>query len=92
MFDYQVTYRMQMGAFFAEVSEFPDVSAYGPTLSDARSNLIASLSYAANRKLRRGEPMPLPEPRPTADAYFVESVVLLPVGDDRVEVRVAPAG
>ena len=52
MFDYQVTYRMQMGAFFAEVSEFPEAAAHGATLSDARNNLIVSLGYAAHRKLR----------------------------------------
>jgi predicted RNase H-like HicB family nuclease len=92
MFGYQVTYRMQMGAFFAEVSEFPEASAHGATLSDARNNLIASLGYAAHHKLRRGEPMPLPAPSPGADVYLVESVVLLPVGDDRVEVRVTAAG
>ena len=43
------------------------------------------------RKLRRGEPMPLPAPRPAGDAYLVENAMLLPLGDDRVEVRVTPA-
>lgn len=89
MFSYQVTYRMQMGAFFAEVPEFPEASAFGPTLSDARNNLLTALRYAAQRLLRRGEPMPLPAGRPAGDAYLVERVVLLPVDGDRVEVRVA---
>jgi predicted RNase H-like HicB family nuclease len=91
MFGYQVTYRMQRGAFFAEVSEFPDASAFGATLSDARNNLVTALNYAAQRKLRRGEPMPLPSPHPAADAYLIESVVLVPISEERVEVRVTPA-
>jgi hypothetical protein len=92
VFGYQVTFRMEMGAFVAETSEFPEATAFGPTLSAARDNFVAALSYAAHRRLRRGEPMPLPAPRPTGNAYLVENVTLLPLGDDRVEVRVTPAG
>ena len=88
MLNYQAAYRMQMGAFFGEVSGFGEVSAIGPTLEAARSNLLSALRYAAERALRRGEALPLPVPGPApADAYLIETLTLVPEGGDRVSVR-----
>ncbi len=88
MFRYKVAYRLQMGAFFAEVLDFPEVTAIGPTLADARANLCEAIRYAAEGRLRRGDLLPLPDPdAPAADAYGVEFVGVVPTGDARVEVR-----
>jgi predicted RNase H-like HicB family nuclease len=77
-----------MGAFFAEVLDFPEVTAFGPTLSDARANLCQALRYAAERRLRRGEVLPLPDPNaPAADAYGVEFLAVVPTGDAQVLVQ-----
>jgi predicted RNase H-like HicB family nuclease len=89
MLTYQVAYRMQTGAFFAEVPDFPEASALGASLSEARQNVVSSLKSAAERKLRRGEMLPIPDPhRAQPDAYLVERVLLLPLDFDRVEARV----
>jgi predicted RNase H-like HicB family nuclease len=78
-----------MGFFFAEVLDFPDTSALGATLPDARANLLSALRYAAERRLKRGELLPIPDPgRAAGDAYLVETLTLLPRGDDTVGVEV----
>jgi predicted RNase H-like HicB family nuclease len=88
MFHYKVAYRMQMGAFFAEVLDFPEVTAFGPTMADARANLCESMRFAAQRLLRRGEVLPLPNPdAPAADAYGVEFIGVVPTGDAQVWVQ-----
>jgi predicted RNase H-like HicB family nuclease len=88
MFQYKVAYRMQMGAFFAEALDFPDVTAFGPTMADARTNLCQAMRYAAEKLLRRGEVLPLPDPdAPAADAYGVEFVGVVPTGDTQVRVQ-----
>jgi predicted RNase H-like HicB family nuclease len=92
MLSYKVTYRLQMGAFVAETPDFPEASAFGASLSDARSNLVLALTSAAERKLRRGDPLPIPDPhRDHSDAYLVERVTLVPITTDRVEARVESA-
>jgi predicted RNase H-like HicB family nuclease len=88
VFHYKVAYRLQMGAFFAEVLDFPEVTAIGPTLADARANLCQVLRYAAQRLLRRGELLPLPNPdAQAADAYGVEFVGVMPTDDEQVWVQ-----
>jgi predicted RNase H-like HicB family nuclease len=88
MFQYKVAYRLQMGAFFAEALDFPDVTGLGPTLADARTNLCQALRYAAEKRLRRGEVLPLPDPdAPAPDAYGVEFVDVMPTGEAQVLVR-----
>jgi predicted RNase H-like HicB family nuclease len=88
MLSYQAAYRMQMGAFFAEILDFPGVSAVGTTLSEARNNLYNALRYEAERLLRRGELLPIPTAcQQPADAYLVETVTLVPTGTDQVMVR-----
>jgi predicted RNase H-like HicB family nuclease len=79
---------MQMGAFFAEALDFPHVTAFGPTMADARANLCLAMRYAAEKLLRRGEVLPLPDPNATAaDAYGVEVVGVVPTGDEQVLVQ-----
>ena len=88
MFHYKIAYRMLMGTFFAEALDFPDVTALGPTMADARANLCLALRYAAEKLLRRGDVLPLPNPDATAaDAYCVEFVGVVPTGDAQVLVR-----
>ena len=88
VFRYKVAFRLQMGAFFAEVLDFPEVTAIGPTLADARANVCQALRYAAERCLRRGEVLPLPNPDlSAADAYGVEFVGVLPTGETEVLVQ-----
>jgi predicted RNase H-like HicB family nuclease len=88
MFTYKVAYRFRMGTFFAEVLDFPEVTAFGPTVCDARSNIVEALRFAAEHRLREGQVMPLPQPdRMASDAYAVELVTVLPYADNRVEVQ-----
>ena len=90
MLNYRVAYRMRMGAFFAEVLDFPEASAFGTTVSEARRNLASALRYAAEKRLRRGELLPLPDPScGAADAYTLESVMVLPCEDNRITVQFA---
>jgi predicted RNase H-like HicB family nuclease len=87
MLTYKVAYRLRMGAFFAEVLDFPEVTAFGPTVADVRSAIVGALRYNAERHLRRGELLPLPQPgRMAPDAYQVESFRVLPYADNRVEI------
>jgi predicted RNase H-like HicB family nuclease len=87
--NYRVAYRLQMGAFFAEVLDFPEATAIGATVTDARHNLVSALRYAAENRLRRGEFLPMPDPTRTApDAYTLEMVTLIPSEGNRVAVQV----
>lgn len=89
MLNYRVAYRLQMGAFFAEVLDFPEASAFGTTVVEARQNLVSALRYAAENRLRRGEFLPLPDPARTApDAYTMETAIVMPSEDNRVAVQV----
>jgi predicted RNase H-like HicB family nuclease len=91
MISYRVAYRLDTGMFFAEVPDFPEASALGASLSDARNNVLLALTSAAERKLRRGDVLPIPDPhRGPSDAYLVESVLLVPLDEERVEARVVP--
>jgi predicted RNase H-like HicB family nuclease len=88
MFHYKVAYRMEMGAFFAQVLDFPEVTAFGPALADARRNLCQALRYAAELRLRRGGILPVPDPdTPAPDAYCVEFVGVMPTDDTLVHVQ-----
>jgi predicted RNase H-like HicB family nuclease len=88
MFAYKVAYRLRMGTFFAEVLDFPDVTAFGPSVAVARAGILSALRYNAERRLSRGEYLPLPEPgRMAPDAYAVELVTVLPYDNNRVEVQ-----
>ena len=88
MFRYKVAFHLRMGAFFAEVLDFPEVTAFGSTLAEARANLCHSLRFAAERCLRRGDVLPLPNPdAPAADAYGVEFLGLVPTGEAQVLVQ-----
>jgi hypothetical protein len=42
MLNYRVAYRLQMGAFFAEVLDFPEATAFGSTVTEARHNLVSA--------------------------------------------------
>jgi len=89
MISYQVVYKLHTGTFFAEVPDFPESSSQGASLSEARQAVVLSLKSAAERKLRRGEVLPIPDPhRARPEAYLVESVMLLPLDGERVEARV----
>ena len=89
MLNYRVVYRLQMGAFFAEVLDFPEASAFGTSVVEARQNLISALRYAAEKRLRRGELLPLPDPaRAAPDAYTMETATVMPCDDNRVAVQV----
>lgn len=88
MLNYKAAYRFQQGVFFAEVLDFPEASAFGQTLGQARDNLISALKFAVERVLRRGELLPLPDPRKTsADAYLLETLTVVPDEGDRIMVR-----
>jgi hypothetical protein len=89
MLRYKAAYRMQFGSFFAEVLDFPEATGFGATLAEARNYLFSSLRYAAERRLKRGEMLPIPVPdHSPGDAYLVETVTLLPTGDNSVTVEV----
>jgi predicted RNase H-like HicB family nuclease len=88
MFSYRAAYRLQLGTFFAEVSGFPEASAIGATLSEARTNLIFALRFPAETRLRRGDLLPLPAAREPGDAYMTETLTLLPQAGDRIDVQV----
>lgn len=84
-----MAYRMNMGSFFAEVLDFPEASAFGTTVNEARQNVVSALRYAAENRLRRGELLPLPDPaRAAPDAYTLEVATVLPSEDNRVSVRI----
>lgn len=88
MLSYQAVYRMQMGAFTACVPDFPDARALGATVADARHNLIVALRYAAERRLRHGELLPIPQTSfGDPEAYLVETLSVWPQGGDRVLVQ-----
>jgi predicted RNase H-like HicB family nuclease len=88
MLNYKVFYRMQMGSFQAEVPDFPEATAFGMTVAEARANVFSALRYAAEKRIRRGELLPMPDPaRTAADAYLVETVVVLPQGAEGVSVQ-----
>jgi predicted RNase H-like HicB family nuclease len=89
MLNYQAVYRLETGTFFVVVQDFPDAVAFASTLSEARARLLATLRFAAERALRAGEMLPLPSRDvPVADAYLVESIRVLPRGDNQVSVEV----
>ena len=92
MLNYKIAYHLRLGAFFAEVLDFPEVTAFGPTVAEARQGVLHALRYAAQRRLRRGELLPVPdEGRTAADAYLIEVVSLLPSPDEGVWAQVVPA-
>ncbi len=92
MLNYKIAYYLRLGVFFAEVLDFPEVTAFGPTVAAARDGVLCALRYAAQRRLRRGELLPVPDDgRTAADAYLVEVVSLLPSPDEGVWVRTVPA-
>ena len=92
MIDYKIAYHLRLGAFFAEVLDFPEVTAFGPTVAVARDGILCALRYAARRLLQRGELLPVPDANRTVpDAYLIEVVSLLPSPDEGVTVRTAPA-
>jgi predicted RNase H-like HicB family nuclease len=88
MLTYRVAYRLQLGCFFAEVFDFPEATAFGTTVAEARANLLSALRYAAEQRLKRGQLLPVPDPRRVAgDAYLLESVTVLPADEARVTVH-----
>jgi hypothetical protein len=92
MLNYKVAYHLRLGAFFAEVLDFPEATAFGPTVAAARDGVLCALRYAAQRRLRRGELLPVPDAsRTVPDAYLVEVVSLLPSPDEGVWVQAVPA-
>jgi predicted RNase H-like HicB family nuclease len=92
MLNYKVAYHLRMGAFFAEVLDFPEATAFGPTVPEVREGVLHALRYAAQRRLRRGELLPMPDAsRSAPDAYLVEVVNLLPSPDEGVWVQLVPA-
>jgi predicted RNase H-like HicB family nuclease len=87
---YIVAYRLEKGSFFAEVLDFPEASAFGPTVAETRGNLLSSLRYAAEDRLKKGDLLPMPDPgRGAVDAYLVERVTVLPGEGQWVRVQVA---
>jgi predicted RNase H-like HicB family nuclease len=92
MLNYKIAYHLRMGSFFAEVLDFPEVTAFGPTVAAAREAVLYALRYAAQRLLRRGELLPVPDAgRAAPDAYLVEVVSLLPSPDEGVWVQTVSA-
>ena len=90
MLTYTVAYRLEMGSFFAEVLDFPEAVAIGPTVAETRGNLLSALRYAAEGRLQKGELLPMPDPgRGAVDAYLVERVTVLPGEGQWVRVQVA---
>jgi hypothetical protein len=90
--NYKIAYHLRLGAFFAEVLDFPEATAFGPTVAAARDGVLCALRYAAQRRLKRGELLPVPDGgRTVADAYLVEVVSLLPSPDEGVWAQVVPA-
>jgi hypothetical protein len=90
VYTYKVAYQLRMGTIFVEVPDFPEATAFGPNLEVARAGILGALRYNAERRLRRGEPLPLGQPGRTApDAYIVETVTLIPYGDNRVDVQLS---
>jgi hypothetical protein len=90
MYTYKVVYQLRMGAIFVEVLDFPEVTAFGPNLEVARAGILGALRYNAERRLRRGEPLPPAQLGRTApDAYIVETVTVIPYGDNRAEVQLS---
>ena len=90
MLRYKAAYRLQLGSFFAEVLDFPEANAFGASLSEARNYLFSALRYAAERRLKQGQLLPIPTEAPApGDAYLVEVLTLLPRGDDTVTVEPA---
>jgi predicted RNase H-like HicB family nuclease len=88
MLSYKAAYRMHLGAFTALVLDFPEATAFGATLAEARNNLQLALRYAAERKLRRGEMLPMPDPDAgDGEAYLVETLTVWPQSTDRVNVQ-----
>jgi hypothetical protein len=88
MYTYKVAYQLRMGTIFAEVLDFPEATAFGPSLEVARAGILGALRYNAERRLRRGESLPPAQPGRTApDAYVVEQVTVTPYGQDRVDVQ-----
>ena len=72
----------------AKVLDFPEAEALGATLAEARHNLLVALRYAAERRLRRGEWLPMPEEGAgDTEAYLVEAVSVWPQGGDQVQVQ-----
>ena len=55
MIDYTVTYRLELGTFFAQALGFPEASAFAGSLPEARQNLMSALRLAAEQLLRRGD-------------------------------------
>ena len=60
MLTYKVAYWLRMGTFFAEVLDFPEVTAVGHTVAETRINILNTLRYTAERHLRHGGSMPPP--------------------------------
>ena len=90
MFKYQAAYRRGAGVFFAEAPDFPKATAFGESMAEARGNLYGALRRAVEERLRRGEVLPLPDPgRVAADAYAVETVVVLPQAETSAAVCAA---
>jgi predicted RNase H-like HicB family nuclease len=82
------TARREAGLFFAEAPDFPEATAFGASMAEARDHVFSALRWAAEARLRRGDVLPLPDSgRVAADAYAVETVVLLPEGEAGVAVR-----
>lgn len=79
MLTYQAVYRYQGGMFFGEVPDFPEANALGARLADTRENLLSALRQAAQRRLRQGELLPLPnDSADVGDAYAVERLIITP--------------
>ncbi len=90
MLRYRAVYRLQRGSFFAEVHDFPEATSFGATLAEARAHLLSALRYAAERRLRHGEQLPIPDANHSpGDVYLVELLTLLPRGDNTLGVEVA---
>jgi predicted RNase H-like HicB family nuclease len=88
MFEYKIAYWLRQGTVYAEVLEFPEATAFGATVSDARAAVIDALRCAPERRLRCSEILPSSQPgRSPAGPDFVEAILVLPYADNRVEVQ-----
>jgi predicted RNase H-like HicB family nuclease len=88
MLNYKATYRLQMGTFFGRILDFPEATAFGPSIAEVRISLVEALRFAAEKRLRRGEMLPIPSRQQgDSDAYLDEMVSVWPEGGDRVQVR-----
>ena len=92
MLTYKSSYTSSEALVLGEVLDFPGTIAYGNSLAEARRNLAAALRDMAETNLLKGEPLPIPDPRPSrAEAELEEPIHLLLQVGQQLAVTVGAA-